>query len=43
MEHTQLRDEEENHKDGGSESDNATRKCAAVEIFIDFWISIQIS
>lgn len=39
---TELGQEEQEHNDGGSEGDDATGKGTAVEIFVDFWVRIQI-
>ena len=40
--HTELGKEEQEHDDGGGESDNATGEGTAVEILVDFGIRIQV-
>lgn len=37
---TELREEEKDHNDGGNEGDDTTRESTAVEIFINFGISV---
>lgn len=39
---TELGDEEQEHENGGSEGNNATGKCTAVEILVDLRVSIQV-
>jgi len=39
---TEFGEEEKEHDEGGYEGDETTRKSTAVEIFIDFRVSIQI-
>lgn len=39
---TKLGDEEEEHDDGGDEGDHAAGERAAVEVFVDFGIRVQI-
>lgn len=38
---TELGEEEQEHDDGGNESDKATGECTAVEILVDFRIRVQ--
>lgn len=40
---TKLGEEEQEHENGGSEGDDATGKCAAIEILIDFRVCVQIA
>lgn len=41
-ERTEFGKEEEEHDEGGEEGDEATGESAAVEILIDFGVSVQI-
>lgn len=40
--HTELGEEEQEHDDGGDEGDDAAGERTAVEILIDFRVSVQI-